>query len=580
MSRLNVGPRIYAVMGFILFLFVAALAAFVIAENKAASELDRANELEATAVRAEEFIAAMELQRGLQAEYVVNPDAQILVEFEESAVRAFAIADELEAQFPDNPTIVGAVQRARELDELHDPLVFDQLAPAVRAGDRERAAELLPQATGYIEQFVEQGTIAAGEVRLQADESMAGAKGALNSAKVLLLVMGGIALIAGIALSFLLVRSLVRPLHAIRDTMNDVRETGDLRRRADDDRSDEIGQTAESFNGMLGEISAIIARVRQSAQGLASSSHEARTATDAARHAYGEVAATVETVATGASTQATALQNTRETFTQIESEVTEVAHRSRAASEAAQSADGAATSGLTALSEAGKALSEIESSVSGAADVVTQLGARSEAIGEIVETISGIAEQTNLLALNAAIEAARAGDQGRGFAVVADEVRQLAENSQESVSMIESIIREIQESSRNAVDAMGSGTASVKLGSERMEATGEAFDEIQRRVSEVTDEVAKVATAAEHLAAGSQTALEGLSEAVSVSEENAASAEEMSASTEETASSAEVVSTTAQRVAGYADDLDDLVRGFTVEERGSGPTSPDEPGAA
>lgn len=60
-------------------------------------------------------------------------------------------------------------------------------------------------------------------------------------------------------------------------------------------------------------------------------------------------------------------------------------------------------------------------------------------INELTGTILGIAEQTNLLALNAAIEAARAGESGKGFAVVAEEIRNLADNSKTNAAAIQEL---------------------------------------------------------------------------------------------------------------------------------------------
>ncbi len=67
-------------------------------------------------------------------------------------------------------------------------------------------------------------------------------------------------------------------------------------------------------------------------------------------------------------------------------------------------------------------------------------------INEMATQILEITSQTNLLSLNASIEAARAGEAGKGFAVVADEIGRLAENSSNTVSEIQTLCAEADQS--------------------------------------------------------------------------------------------------------------------------------------
>lgn len=80
---------------------------------------------------------------------------------------------------------------------------------------------------------------------------------------------------------------------------------------------------------------------------------------------------------------------------------------------------------------------ELEKSIE-QAEVVSQIHLLSDSILQITK-------QTHLLSLNASIEAARAGEAGKGFAVVASEIQTLSNQSEQTVSKIQDITKEVLE---------------------------------------------------------------------------------------------------------------------------------------
>ncbi|MCP4544414.1 MAG: methyl-accepting chemotaxis protein [Chloroflexi bacterium] len=363
-----------------------------------------------------------------------------------------------------------------------------------------------------------------------------------------------------------------------------------------------IGQVSENANAVgaaAGQLSAsadqsaqaanqVATTIQQVANGTAQQTESVTNATTT----VDQVSRAIEGVARGAQEQAAAVGRSAQITANISTAVQQVAVNAQSGAQSAAQTALAARNGSETVAKTIRGMGSIKASTDLVAQRVREMGQRSEQIGDIVETIDGIASQTNLLALNAAIEAARAGEHGKGFAVVADEVRKLAEGSANATKEIAGLIRTIQQTITEAVQAMEAGAAEVESGLEQAAEAGHALDSILAASEEVNLKVEEIAAAAqqmdasanelvgamdavsavveentastEEMAAGSGQISQTIENIAAISEENSASTEEVSATVEEVSAQVEEVTASAQSLSGMAEELQALVAQFKL----------------
>ena len=260
---------------------------------------------------------------------------------------------------------------------------------------------------------------------------------------------------------------------------------GDFTQSVSTRRKDEFHTLADSINHMGGCVRELIGELTGFEEEVAMSVRKVNETSDIVVTAIQDIAATMDEVSAGASSQAEDTEHCMVQMSDFTEQIQSICKNTEHMNQNADEVMGSLTEGRQKINNLNEKSNDTIDVTKELVENILRVRKQSENIGGIVNTINEIAAQTNLLSLNASIEAARAGMQGKGFAVVAEEIRKLADQSMAAGNEIKNIIDQTDKMTAEATRSAERAEGIVNIQKVSLEETNHIFTRMDRCIGEL-----------------------------------------------------------------------------------------------
>lgn len=341
---------------------------------------------------------------------------------------------------------------------------------------------------------------------------------------------------------------------------------GDLSGTVEITRKDEFRILSDSINHMIDSMKQLIHRMADVSNHVTGSVGNVAQNCGLLSEGSESILTGIDNMEQGIMQQAEDAELCLEQMSALSKDINAVYERANDIETVSKNAVEMVTQGLQTMDNLGAKVHHTSEITKVVIDDIVNLEVDSRAIDHIVGTIGTIAKQTNLLSLNASIEAARAGEVGRGFAVVAEEIRMLANQSNEAVKQIDSIIKKIQNQTQITVESARQAESVVLSQEEALVSSVRTYSEIKDRVDILTSHIKQIIGFIRNMENSKDHTLKSIESISSTLEETTAMAEEFNVTVHGQMKAVEILDKAAAELQQNADYLQEAVNVFNMKE--------------
>lgn len=285
-----------------------------------------------------------------------------------------------------------------------------------------------------------------------------------------------------------------------------------------------------SVNKLLNNIRQIFARTIEELAHSEQRSEDLQKQVDQISEMSRNISQAITEVAAGAENQADKLDQTENTFNNLNNYIKETHQKTDQVADSSQKASTIAKKGDQMVAELSSESQKNNKAIQKTMTEIKNLTEKFVKVNEIVDIISKIAAETNLLALNASIEAARAGSNGDSFEVVANRVRGLAEEVDHSAQDISNLLAQVNDQVDFVYQQMEDNVAIIKNQTAKTEELGEILKNLNKIVSKNYEKMENLNQQTGKTEANIDQIESGLESLLAIAQENTANSEEVTAS--------------------------------------------------